>query len=163
VFPVTVKPEDPSRPVQLALKMFYAVCNDICVPVMAELKLELSAATSSASDRFRLGLATNDLPHDGAGQPVTVRSVRLAESGDGKPVLDVTIAGLADPGSTDIFAEMDGGAYFRKPELISSSQGEASFRLAIDGLKNPEALKGASVRLTIAAGGTNIAHEGLVQ
>ena len=32
VFPVDVKPKDPSRPARLALKIFYAVCNDICVP-----------------------------------------------------------------------------------------------------------------------------------
>jgi len=163
VFPVSVKPADPALPVQLALKLFYAVCNDICVPVLADLKLDLKAETTSASDRFRLGLAANDVLRDGPGQPVTVRSMRLAETGDGKPVLEITVEGLADPTNADIFAETDGNAYFRKPELAGSSSGEATYRLRIDGLADPDSLKGKPLHLTIATGGTNIAHEGLVQ
>jgi DsbC/DsbD-like thiol-disulfide interchange protein len=163
VFPVNVKPADPARPVHLALKMFYAVCNDICVPVTADLKLDLTAETASASDRFRLGLAANDVPGEAAGQPVVVQTIRLVDPGNGMPVIEVTVGGLADPANVDIFAEAEGNAYFRKPELAGSSSGEAVYHLKIDGLADPASLKGKSLHLTIAAGGTNIAHEGLVQ
>ena len=78
-------------------------------------------------------------------------------------MLEVTVGGLADPANVDIFAEAEGNAYFRKPELVASSPDEATFHLMIDGLSDPGSLKGKSLHLTIAAGGTNIAHEGLVQ
>ncbi len=163
IFPVTVSPAEPGKPVQLDLKMFYAVCNDICVPVQAGLGLDLSPDTVSAADRFRLQLAANEVPKPAAGQPVTVRAIRLVETADGKPVLEVGIAGLASPAEADIFAESGTTAYFRKPELASVADGEATYRLMIDGIEGPDVLRGQPVRLTIAAGGTNIAHEGLVQ
>lgn len=163
VFPVKVKPADPARPVKLDLKMFYAVCNDICVPVQAELALELSAATASASDRFLLVLAGNALPVTDAGQLVQVKAVKLVDAG-GEAALDVSLSGKMDPAAVEIFAEAEGkSAYFRKPELVSQSDGEATYRLYIDSLPDPESLRGETVRLTIAAGGTNIAHDALVQ
>ena len=163
IFPVTVSPANPEQPVRLDLKMFYAVCNDICVPVQAELGLELSADSVSAADRFRLKLAANDLPKPAAGQPVIIHAMRLAETADGEPALEVSISGLPSPAKADIFAESGTTAYFRKPELVSVADGQATYRLMVDGLQGPDALRGQPVRLTIAAGGTNIAHEGLVQ
>ena len=163
VFPVTVTPGDPAAPVRLDLQMFYAVCNDICVPVQAHLGLDLSEDTVSAADSFRLKLAANDVPKPATSQPVTVSAVRLIEDGDGKPVLEVGIDGLPSPAEADIFAESGTTAYFRKPELVSVADGKAIFRLMVDGVDGADALRGKPVRLTIAAGGTNIAHEGLVQ
>jgi DsbC/DsbD-like thiol-disulfide interchange protein len=163
VFPVTVTPGDPATPVRLDLQMFYAVCNDICVPVQAHLGLDLSADTVSAADRFRLKLAANDVPKPAASQPVTVSAVRLIEDADGKPVLEVGIDGLPSPVEADIFAESGTTAYFRRPELVSVADGKATYRLMVDGVEGADALRGKPVRLTIAAGGTNIAHEALVQ
>lgn len=161
VFPIAVPANDPSKPVHLALKLFYAVCNDICVPVQAEVSLHLSVDTVSESDRFRLAMAANQVPLDDEGKAVSVRSIRLADDG-GSPMLEVVVTGLAQPAEVDMFVEAE-GAYFRKPVLASSSNGEDTFHLQIDNQRNSGTLKGKNVRLTIAAGGTNIAHEGLVQ
>jgi DsbC/DsbD-like thiol-disulfide interchange protein len=41
VFPIAVEPVDPSKPVTLALKAGYAVCETICLPAKADLTLSL--------------------------------------------------------------------------------------------------------------------------
>ena len=47
VFPITVKPIDPSKPVTLTVKAGYAVCETICLPAKADLKLSLSQSTAT--------------------------------------------------------------------------------------------------------------------
>ena len=41
VLPVAITPQDPSKPVSLNLAVAYGVCKDICMPVEAELSLDL--------------------------------------------------------------------------------------------------------------------------
>lgn len=43
VFPVEVTPKDPTKPVSLVLALDYGVCREICVPVEAELTLDIPA------------------------------------------------------------------------------------------------------------------------
>jgi DsbC/DsbD-like thiol-disulfide interchange protein len=49
LLPVRVRPQDPAKPVSLALKLDYGVCKDICIPVQAELSLKLPKGASSAT------------------------------------------------------------------------------------------------------------------
>ena len=120
IFPVDVTPRDMSRPARLALNIFYAVCNDICVPVQAQVKLDIDAKTVSASDRFRLRVARATVPAEPGADRLGVLSLRQVEV-DGKPALEVSLTGIRSPGDADIFVEADGVSYFRKPELISQS------------------------------------------
>lgn len=45
VFPLKVKAADPARPLDLSLSLDYAVCEEVCVPVHAELTLHVPAGT----------------------------------------------------------------------------------------------------------------------
>ena len=47
VFPITVEPVDPAKPVTLALKAGYAVCETICLPAKADLTLSLPPGAST--------------------------------------------------------------------------------------------------------------------
>jgi DsbC/DsbD-like thiol-disulfide interchange protein len=47
ILPIDVTPKDPAKPVVLALKLDYAVCEKICVPAKAALKLPLPATVGS--------------------------------------------------------------------------------------------------------------------
>ncbi len=47
VFPIHVQPVDPARPVTLALKMNYAVCEKICLPARATLTLAVPQGVST--------------------------------------------------------------------------------------------------------------------
>ncbi len=55
VFPIRVTPADPSAPVTLALNANYAVCEKICLPARAKLRLDLptGGATPAAGELER--------------------------------------------------------------------------------------------------------------
>jgi DsbC/DsbD-like thiol-disulfide interchange protein len=49
IFPITVRPENPEQPVNLALQLDYAVCKDICIPARVELSQVLDRSTAMSS------------------------------------------------------------------------------------------------------------------
>ena len=53
VLPVAITPQDPSKPVSVSLAVAYGVCKDICMPVEAELSLDLDMPVRKA-DRDEL-------------------------------------------------------------------------------------------------------------
>src|SRR5690606_17942397 len=42
IFPVEIKPEDDAKPVSLKLAMQYGICKEVCIPVDANLEIELA-------------------------------------------------------------------------------------------------------------------------
>jgi DsbC/DsbD-like thiol-disulfide interchange protein len=162
VFPVDVTPIDASKPATVLLKMFYAVCNDICVPVQAEVKHMLNADTVSASDSFRLKQARKAVPVPVSAGSLSVTAMKQV-SIDGKPAIEMTLKGMKHPSAADVFVEAQGTSYFRKPELIGQSGDETIWRLMIDSYGKAPDLAGKPVRLTIADGETGLVHEGVLQ
>ena len=75
------------------------------------------------------------------------------------------MTGIKSPAEADIFVEAAGDSYFRKPELISTSDNgdSATWRIAIDSYGEAVSLAGKPVRLTIADGDTGLVHEGVLQ
>lgn len=162
VFPVDVKPQDPSRPAMLDLKIFYAVCNDICVPVQAQVKVGIDASTVSVADKFRLRVARAAVPVETGADRLAVTSLRQVEVGD-KFALEVSLKGIRSPADADIFVEAAGNSYFRKPEMVSRSGDTGTWRIAVDNYGDAVSLAGKTVRLTIADGDTGLVHEGVLQ
>jgi DsbC/DsbD-like thiol-disulfide interchange protein len=162
VFPVDVKTQDPSRPAMLDLKIFYAVCNDICVPVQAQVKVGIDAGTVSAADKFRLRVARATVPVEPDADRLAVTSLRQVEMG-GKFALEVSLKGIRSPADADIFVEVAGNSYFRKPEMVSQSGDIGTWRIAVDSYGDAVSLAGKSIRLTIADGDTGLVHEGVLQ
>ena len=162
VFPVDVTPKDPSKPARLDLKIFYAVCNDICVPVQAEVKVDIDAHSVSASDKFRLRVARAAVPVEADVDRLAVKALRQIEA-DGKLALEVSLKGIKSPEDADIFVEAEGNSYFRKPELVGQSGPVSTWRIAVDSYGAAVSLIGKPVRLTIADGETGLVHEGVLQ
>ena len=54
IFPVLIKAKDPSKPVRLGLKLDFAICGELCVPMTDKASLSLDAATENAPDTDRL-------------------------------------------------------------------------------------------------------------
>ncbi len=162
VFPVDVTPKDPSKPATLDLKIFYAVCNDICVPVQAAVRVDMKASTVSSADEFRLRVARAAVPVKPEKGRLEVTSLKQIDI-DGKRALEVSMTGIKSPAEADIFVEAAGNSYFRKPELISHSGDRGTWRIAIDSYGEAVSLAGKPVRLTIADGAAGLVHEGVLQ
>ncbi len=54
IFPIALSPADPGKPVTLALKLNYAVCEKICVPAQAKLSLTLPLGASPFDAALKL-------------------------------------------------------------------------------------------------------------
>jgi DsbC/DsbD-like thiol-disulfide interchange protein len=62
VIPLRVEPRDPAKPVTLALAVNYAVCEKLCVPAKANLKLALPDAASPYASEVQAALAAAPRP-----------------------------------------------------------------------------------------------------
>jgi DsbC/DsbD-like thiol-disulfide interchange protein len=156
VFPVSVRPRDPSQPVELALQLSYAVCKDICIPARSQLSQVLTQDSTMSSvgaaviRQFEARVPQPEVPG------VTLQRARIDDTGTA-PRLTVELSGAAVDPSTDIFVENFADAYFRAA-LPDEGSGDATvFHLPIDGLADPDLLRGRTLRLTVVT-----ATEGLV-
>ena len=151
VFPLIVHPADPARPVNLKLKLDFAVCEKLCVPAEAELMLEIPAGVDTP-----LGLL------DQAKRRVPRRAT-LGENAGGLAITRVSlergatphvlIEGSAPDGAFDLFAEgPDDRWALALPEKIESKDGKFRFQFLIDGVPPGGPPIPSKLILTLVAG-----------
>ncbi len=155
VFPLTVRLAKPGQPAHLDLKLFYAVCKDICVPANAAITLDLGpepplAADAALIERYRALVPVDD---EAGKRLIAAHGVVQA----GKPYLAVVLAdSLAVKDIGDIFVEGFEKAYFRAP-LPGATTGQGNeFLLPVDGIADAAALSGQHLRITVVAGNKSL-------
>lgn len=147
IFPLLVETEDPAAPTRLELKLDYAVCKDICIPAEAEAEIALGdgAPRTSSIDFYRARVPEHlETASDKGG--VVLAAVTDV---DGVPVLDVHVQ--FPRGGDDAFAVVEGpeGWYLPVPERLGTDDdGNAVFRVPLDGVEDPDAIPGARLRVT---------------
>jgi DsbC/DsbD-like thiol-disulfide interchange protein len=149
VFPVDVIPQDASKPVMLALKIDYAVCEKICVPADGKAELTLTGKRSENDSRLAHSVALvpkrSTLGADGA---LSIRAVKR----EGSRMM-VDVAALAGK-PVELFAEGP------EPEwalpvpspAAGAPQGQQRFTFELDGLPSGAKAGGATLKLTAVAG-----------
>ncbi len=157
VFPLKVTPNDPSKPVHLKLELFYAVCNDICIPANAKLAMTLSEPARQPNDQAVIENYRRKIPMRSGGS-LKIKTVALEEYGDGF-VLSVALSGAQSQDDADIFVEGADELYFRKPTLMAAGAASKIYHLQIDGLKKAGDIKGKALTLTVVVNGAAIAGE----
>lgn len=109
IFPIRVMPADPAKAVTLALKLDYAVCDKICIPVHAQLS-GVFDPQPQAPDSALLADAMKNVPKPLDGEAAAKEaSVVPAPPADGKAQWLVTIN---DGDARDFFVEPPAGFYF---------------------------------------------------
>ncbi|PTM39029.1 protein-disulfide reductase DsbD domain-containing protein [Bosea sp. 124] len=125
VIPVSVQPVDPNKPVMLVLKLDYAVCEKICIPVKGEARLWLepgvTAVTSPRLESFeaRVPVPVKLGPHKGK---LSVLEAKLDE-GAIDPGLRLVLQAPPDGTVEDVFIEGAGMWSFGKPTLSRQADG----------------------------------------
>jgi DsbC/DsbD-like thiol-disulfide interchange protein len=148
IFPVLVRPLDPKRPVRLNLKLEYAVCERLCIPADAQVRLQLPVGGDAKS--VALDQAERRVP----------RSARVGEKGD-LAVLRIelergpsprALITVAASGDFDLFAEgPDEHWALAVPERIAGEP--PRFAIPLDGGAPPGADPIPSkLRLTLVSG-----------
>ncbi len=157
VFPLHVQPLVAGTPVKLALKLFYAACNNICIPAEANLAIELVPGShGDIADLALIENFTGQLP--GQPKPGARPSVRRlsVDSVGGSAQLKVSMDGELDALATDIFVEGYDRAYFRKPRPADKQPLTSAFLLPIDGLRSIDELRGHTLTVTVVSGVTRL-------
>ena len=130
-FPLHVTPKEAGKPVVLHVKVDYAVCEKLCVPVEAQIELSLTGAAGPHDKTLAAAEARVPKLVPAAQLGLSVRRV-----GDGKkPLVAVDLKPPAD-GPLDIFVEgptPDWALPVPKP-VQGAPTGHRHFSFALDGL-----------------------------
>jgi DsbC/DsbD-like thiol-disulfide interchange protein len=151
IFPLRVVAQNPNRPVALRLKLDYAVCEKLCVPVDASAALVLSGGKTSFDATLTAAEARVPKPAVvGEGSALAVRMVRR-EAGTARPRVLVDVVGRSP---LDLFAEgpsPDWALPLPQP-VAGAPQGMQRFSFELDGLPPGARPEGAVLKLTAVAG-----------
>lgn len=137
VFPIAVAATDASEPVELKLKLDYAICEKLCLPAKAELKLTLPPSGASP---YAAAIAAAEAEVPRAVDPARVGGALETTGPDAW-----RFCAAAEHGSPrDLFVEAPSGWWFAtKP--ATSADGRACFSLQLqqkpDGAAPPVAIR----------------------
>ncbi len=165
IFPVSFVVIDPDQPVVLELKLDYAVCEKLCVPVQANLSLELPTNISlGLSQGLQDSVALVPVAN-GADDPHIV-SVQFSGSPENS-WLDVTARFPNGPSISDTFVEGPEGWFLPAPEFISQSeQGQnmvINYRVSLNALPKDASIAGAPLLFTLATDGSAVEQPWVVE
>jgi DsbC/DsbD-like thiol-disulfide interchange protein len=153
ILPLRVTRQDQAKPVVLAIKIDYAICEKLCVPAQA--KAALALADSPSQQDARLAAAEARVPRKvalGTGSALAVRTVRRE---DARVLIDVAVPAGA---TVDMFAE--GPTEEWSLPLPMAVDGAASglqrFVLELDGAPPGAKYEGALITLTAVTDGDAI-------
>jgi len=150
ILTVRIEPTIPGQPVLLKLKLDYAVCERLCIPVEAAAELALSAGPSTLDGA--LAAAEQRVPRKaalGEGSPA-VRSVRRNTTGE-RPRVTVDVAAAPDA-AVDLFVEGPTPEWaLPLPDPAPAPDGLRRFTFELDGLPPGARAEGAELKFTLVS------------
>lgn len=127
LLPLNVTFKDASKPAQLRLTVDYLTCAEICIPQLAELKLDLpSGAPTPTEHAFAIDRARGQAPAP-AGIAGRIERVWLDGPAD-QPTLVAEAAIGADLTGLDLFVDGLDGYFFRAPTIEPLGDGRVRLR-----------------------------------
>ena len=150
VFPLRITPINPSEPVKLDLRLFYAVCDDICIPGKVAVGIELTKLPVDPADAALIAQFIQKVPV-ASSHEVDVRDIRVEHSG-GNLALAVEVSNSNPDDEIDIFVAGIDTAYVRKPILIRNDGSNSTYHLIVDGVNSADELKARSFDVVVTSG-----------
>lgn len=123
IFPIRLRAEDPSKPIQFEAKIEYGICREICVPAEAKLSIEVPAgAPAQVPQSLRDALAS--VPAAAGTKRATDP---VLEGGRLDPEKQRLVFVVRTPGGADgadLFAEAPEGVYLPLPQKAKEAAGD---------------------------------------
>ena len=153
LFPVRLKPNDASKPIDVHLAFDYGVCKDICIPAQAELTLNVAPDTGeAASDVFADAMARVPAPLEARRETDPVLKRTVVELSGAKPRLLLETQFPGGAGHADAFVEAPDGLYVPLPKKIADDgKGAVTFEIDLSKDADVAALKGKQLTATIVS------------
>jgi DsbC/DsbD-like thiol-disulfide interchange protein len=151
ILPMLITPQEESAPVRLVIGFNYGVCADICIPVEAMLRFEITRPDDELH-REALRSALDAVPKlQAQGVYCPHRLIAVGERiVKGKPALVIKTAFSDQATGLDLFAEAapDGVALPVPTRQPSSTRGRSHYLIAFATAKAAKAFKGQTLNLT---------------
>ena len=156
VLPVFLTPQDPDQPISLVAGLHYGICKDVCIPVEAELTLDVPAAGRAApAAEAEVARALDRVPRAQdalrPGDPVLVRAEAHL---DGTAPRITIEARFADGGAgADAFLEAPDGVFVPLPERVADidAAGTAVFEAPLGADVDIAGLRGKPLTVTLVS------------
>lgn len=154
VFPIDLRPADPSKPIELHLKLAFAICKNVCVPVVAEHRLTLTPTSSEpAVDTANVALISAYTGRAPTPDPetcgLTIKEVRAER--DGKNMaLDIKVTGLSEHRRPVVLIE--GPDFVRATDAQAKPSGDRgawTVRVGLGPATQLNTLSGRRIRITV--------------
>ncbi|HKZ95756.1 MAG TPA: protein-disulfide reductase DsbD domain-containing protein [Hyphomicrobiaceae bacterium] len=153
IFPVEIAAKDAGKPIGLRVALTFGICKDICIPVQAELALDIPPHAAQAPERAALE-ALERVPRDEARRrPLDPRLTRvLARLEDAKPRLILEASFPAGGEGADIFLEAPDGLYIPLPVRTGDDGGgRLTFEVDLGADVDLAALKAKTLGATLVS------------
>jgi DsbC/DsbD-like thiol-disulfide interchange protein len=137
IFPIAISPRDAARPVNISLKAFFGVCDEVCIPATLEQAIQFDPARSDAPDQMLISQWRSRVPVVTAAGPVIKAEVQ--QNADGLFVVFET----SEPVSR-LFVEGNPMHFFQGPMLIGGLM-----RMKVAGAKYADEVRQTPLRLTM--------------
>jgi DsbC/DsbD-like thiol-disulfide interchange protein len=149
LLPFSAEVPDPGAPVELRLTLDLGVCEEVCIPEHVEAALTLPAGTRDRVAAATLAGARAQVP--GSPEPgiLAVESARRNGGTEKRPVFDIAVTAPADAA---MFVEGPADWFPGVPERLAEA-GDDVYRVTFDRLGSKSPIEGASLRVTLVAGG----------
>lgn len=154
VFPLRIEPKDASKPVALKLKLDYAVCEKLCVPVDAKADLSIDGkanandnAVTAAEARVPKAQAFR------ASAPLAIANMTADNTSKPARILVDVAAPTGAP--LTLFAEgptPDWALPLPEPDTGADNPKFKRFAITLDGVPSGASAKGAVLKITAVAG-----------
>lgn len=154
VLPVAITPQRPDMPVSLVVGLHYGICKDVCIPVEAELALEVPAGAGEIAPQNALE-ALDRVPKAQdrlkAGDPVLVRAGATLDGTAPKITIEARFA--EGSAGADAFLEAPDGLFLPLPERVGGDDpgGATVFEAPLGADVDIAALKGKPVTVTLVS------------
>ena len=153
LFPVTVVPADPNKPLMLDVRLMYGVCEKICIPEEHELTLKVDPAVASdASVGDAIARALASVPVAQGTNPGVPQYIGLTTDGTGLIIDTQFPDGTSD---AQVFAEaLDSAFVPMSDRLAGTGDGHTRFRIDLKKSDDLKAPSGRKLRLTLVGDDT---------
>ncbi|GBE42148.1 MAG TPA: hypothetical protein ENH05_03370 [Rhizobiales bacterium] len=151
IFPILIEPVNAGQPIELRLKMEFAVCAEICIPAEADLKLTVGeGGFFSRSYEPLLSRYLGRVPgKQTSGSGFSVSQTK-AELFGNAPYLSVDARFPEGTKGADLFIEGPEDFYLAPAEPVDRrSDGTVRFKVDLTKGDDPKDLKGKTVTLTL--------------
>ena len=164
VFPIVVSPADWTKASTVKLTLHFAVCNDICAPVRADLALEIPVQSVRPQYAGLIARYMSQVPkpvEEGDG----LRIVNVGTEATDRDVhLVVDIAHEDGSNAVDVFLEGPEELYFNTPvEVAAGVDQQKRYRIRVDGEDGTDALNDARLNFVLVQGDKRVAQSWQLQ